>query len=79
MRSNKMITKRKFLDLLSNFLNTFFKKIYRDQFGEFVCGYWGLKGEPRARPNQRLNFLSAGLLTWVQNCVIQSAVRGPVS
>ena len=20
------------------------KKIYGDQFGEFVCGYWGLKG-----------------------------------
>ena len=44
MRINKMITKRKFLDLLSTSLNTFFKKIYRDQFGEFVRGYWGLKG-----------------------------------
>ena len=32
------------LDLLSNSLNTFFMKMYRDQFGEFVCGYWGLKG-----------------------------------
>ena len=20
------------------------QKLYRDQFGEFVCGYWGLKG-----------------------------------
>ena len=30
-------------DLLSNSLNSFFKEIYRDQFGEFVCGYWGLK------------------------------------
>ena len=20
------------------------KEMYRDQFGEFVCGYWGLKG-----------------------------------
>ena len=38
-----MVTKRKCLDLLSNSLNTFFKKMYRDQFGEFVCGYWGLK------------------------------------
>ena len=19
--------------------------MYRDQFGEFVCGYWGLKGQ----------------------------------
>jgi len=26
---------------LSNSLNSFFKEIYRDQFGEFVCGYWG--------------------------------------
>ena len=38
-----MITKRKCIDLLSNSLNTFFKKMYRDQFGEFVCGYWCLK------------------------------------
>ena len=44
MRINKMITKKKCLDLLSNSLNTFFKKMYRNQFGEFVCGYWGLKG-----------------------------------
>ena len=36
--------KRKCLDLLSNSLNSFFKEMYRDQFGEFVCGYWGLKG-----------------------------------
>ena len=35
--------KRKCLDLLSNSLNSFFKEMYRDQFGEFVCGYWGLK------------------------------------
>ena len=21
------------------------KEIYRDQCGEFVCGYWGLKGQ----------------------------------
>ena len=20
------------------------KEMYRDHFGEFVCGYWGLKG-----------------------------------
>ena len=36
--------KRKCLDLLSNSLNSFFKEMYRDQFGEFVCWYWGLKG-----------------------------------
>ena len=39
-----MITKQKMLnDLLSNSLNTFFKEMYGDQFGEFVCGYQGLK------------------------------------
>ena len=36
--------KRKCLDLLSNSLHSFFKEMYRDQFGEFVCVYWGLKG-----------------------------------
>ena len=39
-----MITKKKCLDHLSNFLNTFFEEMYGDQFGEFVCGYWDLKG-----------------------------------
>ena len=39
MRVNKMITK----DLLSNSLNLFLKEMYRDQFREFVRGYWGLK------------------------------------
>ena len=38
----KWSPKRKYLDLLSNSLNLFFKKIYKDQFGEFVCEYWGL-------------------------------------
>ena len=45
MRINKMITKRKYFDLLSNSLNSFFKEIYRDRLGEFVFGYWDLKGE----------------------------------
>ena len=40
----KWSSKRKCLDLLWNSLNTFFKEVYRDQFGEFVCGYWCLKG-----------------------------------
>ena len=34
----------KCLDLLQDSLNTFFMEMYRDQFGEFVCGYWDLKG-----------------------------------
>ena len=32
------------LIILSNSLNTFIKEIFRDQFGEFVCGYGGLEG-----------------------------------
>ena len=44
MRITKIITKKKCLDLISNSLNTFSKKMYRNRFGEFVCGYWGLKG-----------------------------------
>ena len=44
MRINKMITKGKIFDLLSNSLNSFMKEMYGDQFGEFVCGYWGLMG-----------------------------------
>ena len=43
MRINKMITERKCFDLLSNSLNSFVKKIYRVQFGEFVCRYSGLR------------------------------------
>ena len=40
MRINKMTTQvaKKGLDLLLNSLNSFFKEIYGDQFGEFVCG-----------------------------------------
>ena len=44
MRINKMITERKIFDMLSNSLNLFFKEMYGDQSGEFVCGYLGLKG-----------------------------------
>ena len=44
MRINKVITQEKCLDLLSNSLNSFSKEMYGDQFGEVVCGYWGLKG-----------------------------------
>ena len=44
MRINKIITKRKIFDLFSNSLNLFFKEMYGDQFGEFVCRYCDLKG-----------------------------------
>ena len=40
----KWSPKWKCLDLLSNSLNWYFKEMYEDQFGEFVCGYWVLKG-----------------------------------
>ena len=44
MRINQMITKRRISDLLSISPNLFCKEMYRDHFGEFVCGYWGLNG-----------------------------------
>ena len=40
----KWSPERKRFDLLSNSLNSFFKKMYREQFGEFVHVYWDLKG-----------------------------------
>ena len=40
----KWSPKGKCFDLLPNSLNLFHKEMYKDQFGEFVCGYWGLKG-----------------------------------
>ena len=44
MRINKMITKGKMPWSFIKFSQVILKKIYGDQFGEFVCGYWGLKG-----------------------------------
>ena len=41
MRITEMITKEK---MLWSFIEFLFKEMYRDQFGEQVCGYWGLKG-----------------------------------
>ena len=43
MRINQMITRRKISDFLSISPNEFCKEMYRNQFGEFVYGYWGLK------------------------------------
>ena len=41
----KWSSKRNYVLIFYQILNTyFFKEIYRDQFGEFVWGYWGLKG-----------------------------------
>ena len=44
MRINKMITKGKMPWSFIKFSQVILKKIYGDQFGEFVCEYWGLKG-----------------------------------
>ena len=41
----KKLPKRKCFDLLSNSLNLFFMEMYKDQFGEFECGYWSLMGQ----------------------------------
>ena len=42
-----MITKDKGANasILLTSLNQFLKEMYGDQFGELVCGYWGLAGE----------------------------------
>ena len=37
-RINKMMTN------FIKFSQLILKKMYGDQFGEFACGYWGLKG-----------------------------------
>ena len=45
MRVNKMITKKKNALIYYQTLSTiFFKEMYEGQYGEFICGYWGLKG-----------------------------------
>ena len=44
MRINNMITKGKMPWSFIKFSQVILKKIYGDQFGEFVCGYCGLKG-----------------------------------
>ena len=47
--SIKWSPKRKYFDLWTNSLNYFFKEMYGHQFGEFVRGYWGLKGSRHQR------------------------------
>ena len=54
----KWSLKRKCLDLLSNSLNTFSRKIYGDQSGEFVCVYWGLKGSTKRGVNLETELLT---------------------
>ena len=44
MRINKMITKGKMPWSFIKFSQVILKGNVGDQFGEFVCGHWGLKG-----------------------------------
>ena len=43
MRVNKMITKKNALIYYQTLSTIFFKEMYEGQYGEFICGYWGLK------------------------------------
>ena len=45
MRVNKMITKEKMLCSVIKLSQLFFfEEMYKSQYGEFICGYQGLKG-----------------------------------
>ena len=41
----KCLLKGKFFDPLTNSFHLFLKEMYKGQCGEFVCVYWGLKGQ----------------------------------
>ena len=50
MRIDKMITKMKnCFDLSSNSLSFFYKEMYVDRWGEFVCRYWACGDQPSVR------------------------------
>ena len=44
MRINKMITKEKMLRSVIKLSQLLLLEMYEDLYGEFICGYWGLKG-----------------------------------
>ena len=44
IRVNKMSPKGKMLWSVIKISQLFFKEMYEGQYGEFICGYWGLKG-----------------------------------
>ena len=61
MRINKMIIIEKIPWCLIKFSQLItLKEMYGDQFGEFVCGYWGLKGNVCPHPcyNQCVLYLN---------------------
>ena len=66
MRTNKMITTGKMLWSFIKFSPLISKEMYEDQSGEFVCGYWGLKGyNPQVR--RKNNESSLGISsTWMK-------------
>ena len=66
MRINKMITTGKMLWSFIKFSPLISKEMYEDQSGEFVCGYWGLKGyNPQVR--RKNNESSLGISsTWMK-------------
>ena len=47
--------KSKCFDLLLNSPNWFLKETYGNQFGEFVCEYWGLKDTKKYSRKGKLN------------------------
>ena len=63
----KWSPKRKCLDLLLNSLNSFLKEMYGDQFGEFVCGYWDLKGQREIV----WHFIGVFIVPNVHNCRLE--------
>ena len=67
-----MITKGKMPWSFIKFSQVILKKIYGDQFGEFVCGYWGLKGQPEIKFDlQHVYCTVCVLIHWkIFNCLV---------
>ena len=57
-----MINKGKMPWSFIKFSQVILKKIYGEQFGEFVCGYWGLiKGLKKKNNHHELNLQEFGV------------------
>ena len=66
MRINKMITTGKMLWSFIKFSPLISKQMYEDQSGEFVFGYWGLKGyNPQVRGKNNESSLGINS-TWMK-------------
>ena len=66
VRVNEIITLE---EKMPNSLNLFLMEMYRDQFGEFVCAYWGLKGLKPMILN-RINNINAVLALWASHFLL---------